>query len=549
MTGAAKPFQGLLRRALMPTAVIIVLCILAGLSVYNLTKDNSSRLGGPRSGFPKWVQDFEGSHTRLHSENATLRSPLRELEGWSKVAVMNKSNDGIFSDDLDTTKLGELCEAISRREELKLPGAAAEPLKESTLKRAKSNNFLAQLLLTGPERDSLPRGDTSSPSSLIGIRVWPKLTQDEVRTVGEGSKEWDLMSSFLNFWNAGWKLDEAHFYKTRPEALTEAGGGQPGFALFKHVLNPEDPRPVEFVPRGDPSRILLPKCERNVTVKPGGVGICLKVRNEERALEEWLNYQYSLGVSQVSIYDDGSTDRTAEIAQSYGPFVDYMRWDRPSGVFQADEINMYQDCVKWQTKRGAEWIGAIDVDEYVVFEDPNQTLDAFLARFDDENVDVGAVSFAWRLMHSDAVALPDPAFATLDVRFRCRDLEELVLKTFAKTAAHESIDHPHFQKLKPGFRQYVASGAVVDPPGPFASYSPVPSPAWLNHYRRASLFEWVQKSNKRNARRSDVAGGAGSVWAMNEYDIVHLRHTFEACFPVMTDVSAVLNVLARQGCL
>ncbi|GAQ80387.1 hypothetical protein KFL_000530150 [Klebsormidium nitens] len=415
----------------MPTAVITVLCILAGVSIYILVEDNSSRLGGLRSGFLDGVEDFKGAHMRPRSENAALGSSLSKLERWSKVATLNKTEDASDFEDLDTTTPGNLCEAISRLEEPELH-AVAELLKESAMKREKSQSVFAQNLSTGPERDSLPRSDTSSTSPPIGNRVWPKLTQEEIRSVREGSKEWDLMSSVLNLWNAGWKLDEARFYHDRPETLTEVGGGQPGFALLQHVLNPEDPRPVEFVPRGDPPRILLPKCERN-----------------------------------------------------------FPTWAR------------------------------------------------------------GAVSFAWKLMHSDAVTLPDPAFSTLDVRFRCRDRpeEELILKTFAKAAAHEYIDHPHFQKLKSGYRQYVASGAVVDPPGPFASYSPLPSPAWLNHFRRASLFEWVQKSKKRDARRSDVAGGAESGWEKNEYDIWHLRNTFETCFPVSADASAVLNILARQGCL
>ncbi|GAQ84374.1 hypothetical protein KFL_001860210 [Klebsormidium nitens] len=392
-----------------------------------------------------------------------------------------------------------------------------------------------------------------APPQNIGARAWQTVEED---VIPRGNEVWGRAGVLFDRWNNGsLQLDEEKFYGDRPELLGHTGGGEPGFAWFKHLTNLDDSKPVEFASRPPPSSVQLPRCDvakMHPEERLGGVSVCAMVRNEEQALAQWLNYYYYLGVSKVVLYDDGSTDGTAEVAAAYSGFVDYVKWEKePGRNWETDQVIIYYTCIERELARGAKWVGPLDVDEYVVFDDPNERLDSFLDGFAGGRPNVGSVSFTWRMMHSDAISLPDPAFALLDVRYACKDGGDdwHHVKTFVRAGAFERTQHPHYVILKDGFHQFDVSGGIIDPPGPFASRS-IHSPARLNHYRLLSLHEWLRKASKRHSRK--LEGGepsAGHATKSGDYSLEHLEATLGKCFPVQPDASALLNVLARQGCL
>lgn len=301
-----------------------------------------------------------------------------------------------------------------------------------------------------------------APPQNIGARAWQTVEED---VIPRGNEVWERASLLFDRWNDGsQQLDEEKFYADRPELLGHTGAGEPGFAWFKHLTNLEDPTPVEFVSRPPPSSVQLPRCDvakMQREERSGGVSVCAMVRNEEQALAQWLNYYYYLGVDKIVLYDDGSTDGTAEVAAAYSGFVDYVKWEKePGRNWETDQVIIYYTCIERELARGAKWVGALDVDEYVVFDDPNERLDRFLDGFSGGRPNVGSVSFTWRMMHSDAISLPDPAFALLDVRYACKDGGDdwHHVKTFVKAGAFERTQHPHYVILKEGFHQFDVSG-------------------------------------------------------------------------------------------
>ena len=58
---------------------------------------------------------------------------------------------------------------------------------------------------------------------------------------------------------------------------------------------------------------------------PEGISLCMIVKNEERFLAECLDSVKGL-VDEINIVDTGSTDRTVEIARSYGANVAFREW-------------------------------------------------------------------------------------------------------------------------------------------------------------------------------------------------------------------------------
>eukprot|EP01064_Diplonema_japonicum_P004902 TRINITY_DN1323_c1_g1_i1.p1 TRINITY_DN1323_c1_g1~~TRINITY_DN1323_c1_g1_i1.p1 ORF type:complete len:436 (+),score=37.85 TRINITY_DN1323_c1_g1_i1:26-1309(+) len=47
------------------------------------------------------------------------------------------------------------------------------------------------------------------------------------------------------------------------------------------------------------------------------VGICASVKDDDKWLEEWIDFHEKVGVEQIFLIDDGSTDNTASIIQKY----------------------------------------------------------------------------------------------------------------------------------------------------------------------------------------------------------------------------------------
>lgn len=92
------------------------------------------------------------------------------------------------------------------------------------------------------------------------------------------------------------------------------------------------------------------------TVQPAaGVSLCMIVKNEERFLEQCLRSVQGM-VDEINIVDTGSTDRTVEIAQSFGAKIEHCEWRNDFGWARNKSLEM-------ATKR---WILQLDADEEVI---------------------------------------------------------------------------------------------------------------------------------------------------------------------------------------
>jgi hypothetical protein len=303
---------------------------------------------------------------------------------------------------------------------------------------------------------------------VIGSRNWSKLAEEEIV---EGREGWEHANIVLKKWNnASLLIDEGHFLKER----SEMGGGVPGFAWASWVSDPSDDKPVAFVTQDAPSLVLLPRCEINLSryspegALDGGVAMCLIVRDEGRFLEEWFNYYYYLGARKILVYDHGSIDNTKSIAESFGPYVEYLDWSSAvNSTYDGDiQVRAYQDCFTRLADSGIAWVGYLDIDEFLVFSDnPAETLDIFLTRFPARQgeIGVGSIGFNWMVMTSNKVALPEPAFQSLDIPYTFLEgggdgahHVKVFVRVEATTA--ERITHAHFASLKPGWGQFDATG-------------------------------------------------------------------------------------------
>ncbi len=110
-----------------------------------------------------------------------------------------------------------------------------------------------------------------------------------------------------------------------------------------------------------------------------GVMVVAIVKNEAAYLEEWLAYHIALGVDHFVVYDNGSTDHSAQLLERYinHGYVTYIDWPMRAG-----QLSAYNHSLR-MFGATTEWIGYYDPDEYLV---PLQDDDipSFLARFKDK---------------------------------------------------------------------------------------------------------------------------------------------------------------------
>ncbi len=93
---------------------------------------------------------------------------------------------------------------------------------------------------------------------------------------------------------------------------------------------------------------------------PEGISLCMIVKNEERFLAECLESVKGV-VDEINIIDTGSTDRTVEIARSYGANVDFREWRNDFAWARNEAIQM-------ATRR---WTLILDADEELERESRN----------------------------------------------------------------------------------------------------------------------------------------------------------------------------------
>ncbi len=106
------------------------------------------------------------------------------------------------------------------------------------------------------------------------------------------------------------------------------------------------PAPGAYLPFG------LPHPPDGFPQKPAGISLCMIIKNEERFLPKCLQSVAEI-VDEINVVDTGSTDRTVEIAQSFGARIEHRTW-------RDDFAWARNEALALATKR---WILVMDADE------------------------------------------------------------------------------------------------------------------------------------------------------------------------------------------
>jgi len=154
------------------------------------------------------------------------------------------------------------------------------------------------------------------------------------------------------------------------------------------------------------------------------VGIT-RIRNEEGIIQNTLDHVAKF-VDEVYVYDDASTDNTAEICENHKIVSEIFKnytWDSSvNGRAKAEGI-MRQTLYEVAVRNGADWVYCFDADEYIEFNQTDWKADSYFFRLFDFYItphDIGEPYSNRQFMGPEYRDIPMLFWANNKIKFKSR---------------------------------------------------------------------------------------------------------------------------------
>jgi len=232
--------------------------------------------------------------------------------------------------------------------------------------------------------------------------------------------------------------------------------------------------------------------------RPHFLSVCTITKDEGRYFPEFIEYHKMLGVDKFYIYDNESSDGTAEILRPYveSGLVEYNFF--PGKKMQ---IPAYKDCVR-RHRHDTEWLAIIDMDEFIVPIKHNSIPEYLksMGKFD-------AVEINWLVYGSGG---QDKRTDELIIeRFRTHSLPEWEANRWVKTIANPRKIWTFLWGFGSVHKPVMLFGRVIDAAGnrtsgittDFVKRAPILDTIRINHYAVRSREEYMDKIKRGRADR------------------------------------------------
>lgn len=222
------------------------------------------------------------------------------------------------------------------------------------------------------------------------------------------------------------------------------------------------------------------------------VALCGIVKDEIRAIVEWLAHYKAIGFTDFLIYENGSTDGTAEVLQALDEAGEVICLPWPHAMGQRPQRLAYEHA---RRHSDVDWLAFFDADEFLNLRE-DRDIGGFLRRFGPE---VSAIAFNWIVFGSGG----QDAYCPLPVVERFTDAlprDALRNRTVKSIGRRERLIGSGIHLVEPGTGRYVnPSGQDVA----FFRRQGVQRPdfevAALHHYAIKSLEEYGVKRARGDA--------------------------------------------------
>jgi Glycosyl transferase family 2 len=142
------------------------------------------------------------------------------------------------------------------------------------------------------------------------------------------------------------------------------------------------------------------------------IAICMSNRNGHLDLPEFLTHHYyHMGIRKFYIMDDGSDPPLSQLVANYGIPPSSLVFQRISEddkiIGPLPQLMMYDYCHRL-FGMNHEWLGFLDVDEFLEMTDPDLTLKSYLKEA-ARNETIGAVAANWQVHVADGQLKRQPS--------------------------------------------------------------------------------------------------------------------------------------------
>lgn len=247
--------------------------------------------------------------------------------------------------------------------------------------------------------------------------------------------------------------------------------------------------------------LLLKICrpQRTKNSKKYKVSICAIFRDEAVYLKEWLEFHKIVGIEHFYLYNNFSKDNYQEILKPYieDDTVTLIDWPKEQA-----QIAAYEDCIE-KFSNDTEWLGFIDLDEFVVPNSTNNIYD-FLKDFRNRP----AVLIYWQLFGSSGKMNRDIRKLVTEDFYLCWKKYYGKGKCFYNTSygykesKNKLIHHQFWGTFKKNggcllpcvneFNKVVVNGSHQIVPFRIKDF-----PVQINHYHTKSWAEYQTKINRK----------------------------------------------------
>lgn len=217
--------------------------------------------------------------------------------------------------------------------------------------------------------------------------------------------------------------------------------------------------------------------------------VCAIAKDEGPYFREWIEWHRRQGVDKFFIYDNGSTDETAEVLR---PYVEEGIVEHIPFPGKKMQLAAYDHCLLHH-RYDTRWIAFIDIDEFIV-----PLKDATVTDFLKSMEDFPAVEINWLVYGSNGEVKKSPR--PVMKRFTRHSLPEHPLNHHVK-----SIVNPRRVYNMIGCHESARiDGKAADPHGrpvkiSFRDRPPQQDVIRINHYAIKSREEFVEKQNRGRA--------------------------------------------------
>jgi len=271
--------------------------------------------------------------------------------------------------------------------------------------------------------------------------------------------------------------------------------------------------------------------------------VCLIAKNEGPYLKEWIAYHRLLGFNQVVVYENNSTDNSAELLGKLSRVgkVTHRTWKL--GANESAQITAYRDALK---RCRTDWLIFIDADEFLVLHQ-HRYVNEFLSAFHlDKNI--SAIGINWRIFGDGGNERYDerPVMRRFLQASKPQFPVNAHIKSFIRVKAQQGVVHMHVSETKG--RLVHASGRPLTMPNWGISEEIESSHAQVNHYYTKTIEEYALKKQRGCADVPDTNPEKKYNWYHDEAFRGHNRNEVreESIIKLYDDVLREIEMMDRQ---